>query len=74
MKNYKKFWRNKFFKDIKDSFSNKSNESQLISDIFKVQDFLSDLGMNKVGSFGYKFTEGALFTAFMERRHFDAAD
>jgi hypothetical protein len=65
MKNYKKFWRSKFFKDIKNSFSSNAYESQLISDIFKVQDFLSDLGMNKVGSFGYKFTEGAIFTAFM---------
>ena len=33
-----------------------STEPQLINDMFKIQDFLSDLGMNKVGSFGYKFT------------------
>lgn len=26
------------------------------TDYFKVQAFLSDLGMTKVGSFGYKFT------------------
>ena len=74
MKNYKKFWKSKFLKDIRDSFSNKQYESQLISEIFKVQDFMSDLGINKVGSFGHKFTEGAIFTAFLERRHFDVGD
>lgn len=42
--------------------------------MFKVQDFLSDLGMNKVGSFGYKFTEGTIFTAFLERRYQNAND
>jgi len=56
MKNYKKYWKNKLFKDFKENFSMASNEPQLISDMFKVQDFLSDLAMNKVGSFGYKFT------------------
>ena len=25
--------------------------------------------MTKVGSFGYKLTEGTLFTSFIERRH-----
>jgi len=65
MKNYKKYWKSKFFKDIKDTFSIKSNESQLISEIFKIQDFMSDLGINKVGSFGHKFTEGAIFTTFL---------
>ncbi len=44
-------------------------EPQLLNDIFKVQDFLSDLGMSKVGSFGYKFTEGTIFTSFIERKH-----
>lgn len=44
-------------------------EPQLLNDIFKVQDFLSDLGMSKVGSFGYKFTEGTIFTSFVERKH-----
>lgn len=44
-------------------------EPQLLNDIFKLQDFLSDLGMTKVGSFGYKLTEGTLFTSFIERRH-----
>lgn len=33
-----------------------------------MQDFLADLGMSKVGSFGYKFTEGTIFTSFIERR------
>jgi hypothetical protein len=37
--------------------------------MFKLQDFLSDLGMTKVGSFGYKLTEGTIFTSFIERRH-----
>ncbi len=56
MKNYKKYWKNKFFKDLKDTFSMQSTQPQLLNDMFKIQDFLSDLGMNKVGSFGYKFT------------------
>jgi hypothetical protein len=25
--------------------------------------------MSKVGSFGYKFTEGTIFTSFIERKH-----
>jgi hypothetical protein len=25
--------------------------------------------MSKVGSFGYKFTEGTIFTSYIERRH-----
>ena len=32
------------------------DEPALMSTSFKVQDFLSDLGMTKIGSFGYKFT------------------
>lgn len=44
-------------------------EPQLLNDMFKLQDFLSDLGMTKVGSFGYKLTEGTIFTSFIERRH-----
>lgn len=39
-----------------------------MSNIFKVQDFLSDLGMTKIGSFGYKFTESSIFTSFIERK------
>ena len=42
--------------------------------MFKVSDFLSDMGMNKVGSFGYKFTEGTMFTAFLERRYHSVHD
>jgi hypothetical protein len=37
--------------------------------MYRLQDFLSDLGMTKVGSFGYKLTEGTLFTSFIERRY-----
>jgi hypothetical protein len=37
--------------------------------MFKLQDFLSDLGMTKVGSFGYKLTEATIFTSFIERKH-----
>ncbi len=51
-----------------------STEPQLINDMFKIQDFLSDLGMNKVGSFGYKFTEGTIFTAYLERRYQNNTD
>lgn len=40
-----------------------------MSNIFKVQDFLNDLGMTKIGSFGYKFTESSIFTSFIERRY-----
>jgi len=44
------------------------DEPALMTNIFKVQDFLSDLGMTKVGSFGYKLTESSIFTSFIERR------
>lgn len=30
--------------------------------------------MSKVGSFGYKFTEGTIFTSFVERKHQFADD
>lgn len=40
-----------------------------MTNIFKVQDFLSDLGMTKIGSFGYKFTESSIFTSFIERKY-----
>jgi|JI10StandDraft_1071094.scaffolds.fasta_scaffold2889207_1 hypothetical protein len=32
------------------------DEPAMMTNIFKLQDFLSDLGMTKIGSFGYKFT------------------
>ena len=67
MKNYRKFWKTIKYKDMKENSSMMLTEPQLLNDIFKVQDFLSDLGMSKVGSFGYKFTEGTIFTAFIER-------
>jgi hypothetical protein len=51
-----------------------STEPQLLNDMFKVQDFLSDLGMNKIGSFGYKFTEGTIFSAYLERRSSNYSD
>ena len=57
------------YKELKENSSLSLTEPQLLNDIFKVQDFLSDLGMSKVGSFGYKFTEGTIFTSFIERRH-----
>jgi hypothetical protein len=44
-------------------------EPQLLNEMFRLQDFLSDLGMTKVGSFGYKMTESMLFTSFIERRY-----
>lgn len=45
-----------------------------MNDMFKTQEFLSDLGMTKVGSFGYKFTESSIFTCFIERRYQNAND
>lgn len=45
------------------------DQSGLMTNIFKVQDFLSDLGMTKIGSFGYKFTESSIFTSFIERKY-----
>jgi hypothetical protein len=62
------------YKDNKENSTLSLTEPQLLNDIFKVQDFLSDLGMSKVGSFGYKFTEGTIFTSFIERRHQFAED
>jgi len=62
------------YKEGKENSSMGLTEPQLLNDIFKVQDFLSDLGMSKVGSFGYKFTEGTIFTSFIERKHQFADD
>lgn len=62
------------YKEGKENSSLSLTEPQLLNDIFKVQDFLSDLGMSKVGSFGYKFTEGTIFTSFIERKHQFAED
>lgn len=62
------------YKEGKENSSLGLTEPQLLNDIFRVQDFLSDLGMSKVGSFGYKFTEGTIFTSFIERRHQFAED
>ena len=67
MKNYRKFWKSIKYKDMKENSSMTLTEPQLLNDVFRVQDFLADLGMSKVGSFGYKFTEGTIFTAFIER-------
>ena len=44
------------YKDNKENSSIGLTEPQLLNDIFRLQDFLSDLGMTKVGSFGYKMT------------------
>ena len=55
MKNYKKFWIKHKDKKVDES-RNHLSEPQLIINIFNVQEFLSDLGMTKVGSFGFKFT------------------
>lgn len=52
-----------------DTTINSFDPSALMSNIFKVQDFLSDLGMTKIGSFGYKFTESSIFTSFIERSY-----
>lgn len=57
------------YKDNKENSSIGLTEPQLLNDIFRLQDFLSDLGMTKVGSFGYKMTQSTLFTSFIERRH-----
>ena len=67
MRNYRRFWVKP--KEKKLDLSNYDlEEPQLMNDIFKVQDFLSDLGMTKIGSFGFKFTESSIFTAFIEKR------
>lgn len=55
MRNYKRFWCKPKEKRGDSSFY-EFGESQLLNDIFKVRDFLEDLGMTKVGSFGVKFT------------------
>jgi hypothetical protein len=66
MKNYKKFLsKPRIPKDQEDTSTINLNEPGLMAHIFKVQDFLSDLGMTKIGSFGYKFTESSIFTAFI---------
>ena len=55
MRNYRRFWVKP--KEKKLDLSNFDlEEPQLMNDIFKVQDFLLDLGMTKIGSFGFKFT------------------
>lgn len=67
MRNYKRFWCKPKEKRGDSSFYD-FGDSQLINDIFKVREFLEDLGMTKVGSFGSKFTESSIFTAFIEKR------
>ena len=57
------------YKDNKENSSIGLTEPQLLNEMFRLQDFLSDLGMTKVGSFGYKMTESMLFTSFIERRY-----
>ena len=44
------------YKDNKENSSIGLTEPQLLNDMYRLQDFLSDLGMTKVGSFGYKLT------------------
>lgn len=74
MKNYRKFWKNQKYRDSKENSSIGLTEPQLTNDVFRLHDFLSDLGMTKVGSFGYKLTESALFNSFIERRYQFAED
>lgn len=64
MKNYRKFinWKKTFNAD---SSSFEIEGVSTFTDFFKIQNFLNDLGMTKVGSFGYKFTESSIFTAFI---------
>lgn len=70
MKNYNKFMtKPKKTKDHEESSLHFDGSSTLMNNIFKVQDFLSDLGMTKIGSFGYKFTESSIFTSFIERKY-----
>lgn len=67
MKNYRKFF-SKPKVPASDKFDTtiaSFDPSALMANIFKVQDFLSDLGMTKIGSFGYKFTESSIFTSFI---------
>lgn len=53
------------YKEGKENSTIGLTEPQLLNDMFKLQDFLSDLGMTKVGSFGYKLTEATIFTSFI---------
>lgn len=39
-----------------------------LSELFSVSAFLDDLGMTKIGSFGYKFSETTMFSHFIEKR------
>lgn len=39
-----------------------------VDELYNTQDFLADLGMSKIGSFGYKFTETSIFSSFVETR------
>lgn len=72
MRNYKRFWNKPKEKEKKgDSSYMDLGQPQLMTDIFKVQDFLADLGMTKIGSFGFKFTQSSIFTAFIEKRQRD---
>ena len=70
MRNYRRFWIKPKNGKL-DSSITEMVSPQLITDIFKVEDFLSDLGMTKVGSFGFKFTESSIFTSFIEKRQRD---
>ena len=68
MKNYRKFLNKKKLATAEISMSGLHTEGLTsFTDYFKVQAFLSDLGMTKVGSFGYKFTESSIFTRFIEK-------
>ena len=58
MRNYKKFF-----------ITQQNEKNQTLSDLFKVEEFLSDLGMTKVGSFGCKFTESTIFASFIEKKN-----
>ena len=58
MRNYKKFL-----------ITQQNEKNQTLSDLFKVEEFLSDLGMTKVGSFGCKFTESTIFASFIEKKN-----
>ena len=58
MRNYKKFW-----------ISKEHRKEENLHELFKVEEFLSDLGMTKVGSFGCKFTESTIFASFIEKRN-----
>ena len=55
MKNYRKYCLKPKDK-ITQNQSSYDDGQPSFSDIFKMNEFLSDLGMTKIGSFGYKFT------------------